>query len=227
MSLLSSTRRGGLIREEIEIPVGSTLVFTEDFPIGATGWQFSSNFQHENGATIGAGSFTISILTETLLGLRSGSDGLPLGRYVFDIRAENVATGEIKITAPRDFRLVDSVTLPQSSEQPTPPSNILADIIGAAISEHNLSVLAHPNGISGGGPGGAVLSYRTELDPEQLIGSYLILEHNLNQTFVDVTVFDDDGVVAVEYSPISANTVQLNFDGLLPIMKTYTILVEK
>lgn len=223
MAILSTASTGKLIREEVEIPIGSTLIFTHDYPIGVTGWEFVANFRHELGAETGTGGFTITPLTETLIGLRSGSDGLPAGRYVWDIRATNTATGEVSITSPRDFRLVDSITGSQGGQLPDPPTNVLENLVNSLIDVHNLNPSAHPNAPIGGGTG----SYSFEVDEADLIGSYLIVEHNFNQLVVDVTLFDDEGPIAVDYTPLTVNSVQVNFDGLIPFTKTYTILIEK
>lgn len=64
-------------------------------------------------------------------------------------------------------------------------------------------------------------------NPTNLIGSYLVIDHNLNQKDVDVTVFDDEGVVGLEYMPLTAHIIQVDFDGLLPFTKTYTVLIQK
>jgi hypothetical protein len=114
---------------------------------------------------------------------------------------------------PISIELLRSIGVP-----PVPPDPNLGAQLSALISEHNSDPEAHLNQGHG--------NYRGEILPSDLIGPYAIVPHNLNQEIVDVTVFDDEGALALPWAPFDLNRVQINFSGLVPITKTYKILVE-
>lgn len=113
---------------------------------------------------------------------------------------------------------LEYLRLLNSTPNPGPPS--LGAAINTAIAAHN----ADPNAHSGLGSGSAV--YSAEIEPSDLVGSIVVVEHALPSIAREVTLFDNEGPLWPPWRNLDSTHVRIDFEGMAPITQTYQLTIE-
>jgi hypothetical protein len=106
-------------------------------------------------------------------------------------------------------------------------NNSIAQVIAAAIGDHNADLLAHPDlqmGGGGGGGGGGAVSYETAFNQASLtIASILVLTHNLGTYPSGVMIFDNVGesIAPDKIEVLSTNVVAVTLLTFAPLSGTW------
>jgi hypothetical protein len=95
------------------------------------------------------------------------------------------------------------------------------DALEALLAVHNADPIAHPSLTSGGGG-----IYRGVIEPGDLSGAIVVINHDLHLTARDVSVSDAEGELTLPWANLGVDHIRLDFGGIAPINQTYNVLIE-
>jgi hypothetical protein len=116
---------------------------------------------------------------------------------------------------------ISTLRLQDSEPGELDPGEVAIERFEDFIDAHNSDPFAHP-ALSASNDNWRVLT----VSQTDLIGAKAFLQHDLDTDNLDAQVSDPSGAIWLPWKPLGVNHIEVDFEGLTPLLFAYTVLIE-